>query len=143
MATKKPTATTTPTPVEANVKTEPGVDVEAVRQEAVEAERERLRSIEAIAREFEKEDSRVVAAVTAKIDELKYDGDLTADSVRASALQAAFDAQKGIVDEARKPRRKLAGQLEDVPSDKPEPGATSDSNPARVKSLRRGFKRGK
>jgi len=124
-----------PDPVEASV------NVEAIKKEAaqsaVRAERERLKAIETIKDQFAGEDSRVYSAVSGVVDKAKFEDGSTADSIRALALQAAFDAQKNLIAEVQTPRRELAETLKSMPT---SPLAKEDdSDKKRIDAMRRGF----
>lgn len=127
----------------------PTVDVEAVRREAralaIADERARLQAIEAVAKSFDSEPQAVQQAVRTAIDKAKYAEGATAESVKAVAYQAAFNAQKAMVNDMAGPKRDLGKALAGLPTPEDGPKETEDTaiDPKRIERMRAAFRGGR
>jgi len=89
--------------------TMPNLDL--LKKETMAKERDRIRAIEAIAKDFEGDDPKVVEAVKKVIDEEKFKDDSTVEKVKSIAAKAAYEKGKELLAIAKQPREKLAEQL--------------------------------
>lgn len=117
MAEKKTqvaTAPVAPEPVVASQAVAP--DLEKIKMEAANSERERLQAIEAIAGKFDKYDSRVQQKVRETIDSMKYDVGATEQSVSSAVFQVVVDVQHEIMSSISSARADLNEKVSQLPN---------------------------
>jgi signal peptide peptidase SppA len=136
MANQEPAVASPVTPESVTASQAVAPDLEKIKTEAANAERERLQAIEAIAGKFKKYDSRVQAKVRETIDAMKYEAGATEESVMSAVFQAVVDAQHEIMSSVSNARNELNEQVAQLPNqdapqsvedpDKPDPTVVAE-----------------